>query len=1190
MYLKSLTLKGFKSFADRVHMRFDPGLTVVMGPNGSGKSNISDAVLWVLGEQSAKHLRGQAMEDVVFAGSGGRKAAGLAEVTLVLDNSDHTLPIDFTEIALTRRMYRSGESEYLINAAPARLMDIQDILHDSGLGKETRSIISQGKLDEILTSRSDQRRLLIEEAAGISKHKRRRERSLRKIAQMDEHLKVATRMLGELNRQLRPLQKQVEAAREHQELSARGRELALQLAVDDVRRLQQRWDEVCAAGTDAQARHDACEQACGQAKAAAQELEERYEMQRSLQGDVSQSWQRAQTIHERLHSLVQLLSQKSQNIRGAAARLQSSLDLATRRSQESAQLQQQLEDELAQESAHEAEVLEQMGVSNARVEAAVTARRAVQKELDSLRAEERSLLHSRDSRRTSAERLQGMLANLDAQQEMFSSQAQELDRQIEEALRGAEETQAAADTAAHQLQQIQEELQVAEGQVAGAKAAFEQARLEEAAARSSLSAARAELAALERATQSEENRTPLASRLAADGQARSYAAGRVSELLDVPEELTGVVEGVLAGRARGFVAAGQAGLLQLAARAQELAEDAGQVTLVDGLAAQAQTQAQLPGTEDAQLPGVALLEKVGASGKVPGLAWTLLSGVRLMSCLDEALEASRAYPQLLFVTADGIQVERGSVITVGQAHDVAHGLFALERKLQTVSASLASLEQTHAAAGKAAEAAEQALSDARAARDQLLQERARLSGESRTSAGLADRARAAVEAARAQRHSLEEKTGRQAEEANRTKAQIAELQAELQQVQDRLLELGRDISAQDTGLARLRREEHEARDGAQAMQLRQVRLFERIRSLKTQLKQATDNAAAYRAEETAARESLRRHLAAQEQTAPLEGLLVSIFELAQGYASQTKSLFDAAHQDGIRLRSELEEARRVLSQAQQELNHAAQRVTDVRLVRARLDEQVSQAVNHITVQPGVVLEEALELEAPQNREQAEAELEQIRGRIEQMGPINHVAFQQHADLQARVEHVGAQVSDMRAARVALTRILSAIDKKMRESFFETFETVNRNFAGIFSTLFPGGTGYLELSNPDDPDAMGIEVIAQPKGKRIAKMSLLSGGERSLTALGLLFAVYRTRQVPFYVLDEVEAALDDSNLDRLLGALDVLRRSTQLIVISHQRRTMEKADVLYGVSMQADGVSHVVSQRLEQPAVLERGNA
>ena len=319
MYLKSLTLKGFKSFADRAHMVFEPGLTVVVGPNGSGKSNISDAILWVLGEQSAKQLRGQAMEDVIFSGSSARKPVSVAEVTLVLDNSDRTLPVDFNEVAITRRMYRSGESEYLINASPCRLMDIQDILHDSGLGKETHSIISQGKLDAILQSRPEERRSLIEEAAGISKHKRRKERSLRKIKSMDEHLTRARDINREIRRQLRPLERQVERARKHKELTARARELTTVLAVDDLRRLQEQWAGVETRAKEAQAAIEVARYRADEKDRELEKLQVMLEKKGLFVGDLGEQRRRMQDVVTRLGSDMRLLEEKGRNM---AARLQ----------------------------------------------------------------------------------------------------------------------------------------------------------------------------------------------------------------------------------------------------------------------------------------------------------------------------------------------------------------------------------------------------------------------------------------------------------------------------------------------------------------------------------------------------------------------------------------------------------------------------------------------------------------------------------------------------------------------------------------------------------------------------------------------------------------------------------------------------------------------------------------------------
>ena len=314
MYLKSLTLKGFKSFADRTQMAFDPGLTVVVGPNGSGKSNVSDAILWVLGEQSAKQLRGQAMEDVIFSGSSARGAVGVAEVTLVLDNSDHTLPIDFSEVGITRRMYRSGESEYLINGAPSRLMDVQDILHDSGLGKDTHSIISQGKLDSILSSRPEERRALIEEAADISKHRRRKERSLRKLVSMDENLTRAKLLSRELSRQLKPLERQVDKAQRARALESELKELSIQLAVDDLRRLQEGYDRLVARGKEADAAIELAQYQHGEKSRELEKLQLLLEQKGLFVGDLGEQRRRMQDLLGRMDADMRLLEEKGRNM------------------------------------------------------------------------------------------------------------------------------------------------------------------------------------------------------------------------------------------------------------------------------------------------------------------------------------------------------------------------------------------------------------------------------------------------------------------------------------------------------------------------------------------------------------------------------------------------------------------------------------------------------------------------------------------------------------------------------------------------------------------------------------------------------------------------------------------------------------------------------------------------------------
>ena len=742
MYLKSLTLKGFKSFADRAHMTFEPGLTVIVGPNGSGKSNVSDAILWVLGEQSAKQLRGQAMEDVIFSGSSARKPVGVAEVTLVLDNSDHVLPVDFNEVAITRRMYRSGESEYLINSSPCRLMDIQDILHDSGMGKDTHSIISQGKLDAILQSRPEERRSLIEEAAGISKHKRRKERALRKVASMDEHLTRARDINREITRQLRPLERQVDRARKHRELTARANELTQILAVDELRRLQASWSDLEIRGKEAEAASELARYRLSEKERELEKLQVMLEEKGLFVGDLGEQRRHMQDVVGRIGSDMRLLEEKGRNM---------------------------------------------------------VARR--------------------------------------------SSQAAETDRDAQPQL---EELASARDAASAEVERI---------------------------------------------------------------------SRRVDEVSDELERV----------------------------RVQD-AEAAGKLS-------------------DAK--------------------------VRLAQATERTRSLSARAPEL-------------------------------ERRLE----------------------------------------------------GLDRRIRATSQAAR----SLE------------------------------------------------------------VLRLRVDPLHDRYQALS---------------------------------------------ERAMDWAARLRDQASIEEADSASLKRTIEDARGQVESARQDVERAAAAVNEAKVERGKLEVQVENAVSAITADGTTVLEEALALPAPSDRTACERELSELVRKINNLGPVNQVAFEEYERLRERADYISAQLADLEGARAALTKITAAIDRKMRASFISTFQKVDANFREVFEMLFPGGSAHLEMTDPDHPADTGIEVVAQPRGKRITKMMLMSGGEKSLTALALLFAVYRTRTVPFYVLDEVEAALDDSNLSKLIGAIDVLRRSTQLLVISHQRRTMEDADVLYGVSMQADGVSRVVSQRLDR---------
>ena len=985
MYLKSLTLKGFKSFADKTQMVFDPGLTVVVGPNGSGKSNVSDSILWVLGEQSAKMLRGQAMEDVIFSGSSARGAVGVAEVTLVLDNSDHTLPIDFSEVGITRRMYRSGESEYLINGAPSRLMDVQDILHDSGLGKDTHSIISQGKLDSILSSRPEERRELIEEAADISKHRRRKQRSMRKLASMDENLARAKVLSREISRQLKPLERQVDKAKRARELNSQLSELTIQLAVDDLRQLQQSYVRLEGRGKEADAAIELAQYRFDEKSRELEKLQSLLEQKGLFVGDLGEQRRRMQDILGRMDSDMRLLEEKGKNMVSRLSEMRMQLSVMEKQRADALLEHERLAGELSDTTVREADLRTKVSDLSDAAHAASDRRRELDAQIGRLTAEERSARSESDRQTLAYAKLEDQIGNAEVEDQMFASRLAQLDEAVRTAEEALVERLQRAEELEDELAGAQELAQELAASVPARDMAVKDARREEAACRQRLSSAQATLEALRSVDADVEKASPLVAKLAKTEEAGASDC-RLADLIDATPEVEGLVERLLGDDLAAFVVAD-------AESAGRLAEAALALDGVDG---------------------------------------------------------------------------RATVI----ARDVAR------------------------AATQRAEA--------------LAEELKQRSGEQQEAAREAGRANHELSDARL--------------ELAMAKERVANLRTRTADCMSRVSELEQKISATERA----------------SRSLDVVRL----------------------------------------RVDPLHDRYQAIRERALDWAARLKDRASLAEADSDSLKRTIGEAKEAVNAASTELERAKTAAADVRVDKGKLEVQVEGAINAITA-TGAILDEALKIPAPDDREVAERQVASLRRQIEGIGPVNEVAMDEYLRLKERADYISEQVEDLEGARNSLRKINAAIDRKMRNRFLVVFDKVNQNFGEIFSLLFPGGTAHIEMTDPDNLAETGIEIVAQPRGKRISKMMLMSGGEKSLTALALLFAVYRVRTVPFYVFDEVEAALDDSNLSKLLDAIEQLKETTQLIVISHQRRTMEQADVLYGVSMQADGVSHVVSQRLDQ---------
>ena len=1170
MYLKSLTLKGFKSFADKTQMVFDPGLTVVVGPNGSGKSNVSDAILWVLGEQSAKMLRGQAMEDVIFSGSSARGAVGLAEVTLVLDNSDHTLPIDFSEVAVTRRMYRSGESEYLINNAPSRLMDVQDILHDSGLGKDTHSIISQGKLDSILSSRPEQRRELIEEAADISKHRRRKERSLRKLASMDQNLARAKVVAREINRQLKPLERQVDKAKRAHDIQEELSGLTIRLRVDDLRRLQEDYARLGARDHEADAAIELAQYRHDEKARELEKLQSLLEQKGLFVGDLGEQRRRMQDVLGRIDSDMRLLEEKGRNMVSRLSDMRMQLSAMQKQRADAARDHERLAGELSDLRVRERDLAARAeGLSEASHEA-VARRRALDDQISRLTSDERSARAEADRETLAYAKLEDQISNAEAEDQMYASRLEQLEDSAAVAGDALDEREDACARLEVELASAQRRAEELSGAIASGTQALSDARAQESDARGRLSSARATLDALSAVDADVEKASPLVARLAEAAGDRVEC--RLADLVDADPAIESLVERLLGDDLAALVVRDAACAADLVSEALSLGSCDGRATILVRAAALRDAAPDAPGTP--------LVERLRVADDARALLEGLLGDVRLVDDAPAALAAHAKAPGLTFVTPDCVVVLPDGRVHVGTAPSGEAGALERKRRIRSLSDGMDELERAHEEALELVGAREEELGEARDQAATAKGEVARLRAELSSATSECGRLKAQLDSCESEQAQVLRRRAAARERAAAAREQVAGHRAAAQRARERADGLAAQLAERSEEHQDAIREQGRTTRALSDARLEQAMAKERLNNMDRQVADLVRQVSDLDARIAATQDSSRSLDVVRLRVEPLHERYEAIHERAFEWAARLKDRASLAEADSDSLKRTIGDAKAGVAEAAKELERARSASSSVKVDLGKLEVQVQTVLQDIA-STGVVMEEALALPAPEDRDADERRVSALRSQLESIGPVNEVAMDEYLRLKERADYIGEQVADLESARSALRKITAAIDRKMRNRFLVVFDKVNENFSEIFSLLFPGGTAHIELTDPDNLSETGIEIVAQPRGKRITKMMLMSGGEKSLTALALLFAVYRVRTVPFYVFDEVEAALDDSNLSKLLDAIERLKETTQLIVISHQRRTMEQADVLYGVSMQADGVSHVVSQRLDR---------
>lgn len=1173
MHLKSLILKGFKSFADRGSLSLEPGVTVVVGPNGSGKSNISDAVLWVLGEQSAKSLRGAAMEDVIFAGSSARQAVGVAEVDLVLDNSDGTLPLEFTEVTITRRMYRSGESEYLINQSPARLMDIQDLLHDSGLGRDTHSIISQGRLDEVLSSKPEDRRTLIEEAAGVLKHKKRKERAVRKLSGLETHLARAKDITIEIDRQLRPLERQASKAATHAELLAQLREHEVGLAVDDLKKLRSSWDEFEKREKEAEADIDLSRYRLAEKEQELDKFQHLLEEKGLFVGDLSEQRRRMQSILERLDAGLLLLEEKGKNLVSRLSELRAKLHQSETRAASRGGELERLSADRGETDARLKALYGQLSELRKEAEQVRRARISADEDVARLAGELRGMRKLLEDDRLSQSKAQQTLASSELETDILAERAAQIRDQRQASQATLSARRARLESLEQQVQKFRRDLAMADSDVDKRVRVLESRRRDLDQRRDRLTAARAEARGLEEVDRAFASASPALAWAISKGEDLPGVIGPLAEVITAPEGMESLVERLLGADLFGLLVKDSTSAARVAEELSRSSE--GELSLIP-VASMKVSAAKRPSV------GTRLVDSLSCADDLRSAVEALLGDVYVVDDIDAALSAVVADTTgSRFVTTTGAVVWPTGKLTLGTQVADTEGVLVRKRRINQLHDDVGALSASVGEAEAAHAEAEEALALAQQDALELSQKLAALAGEHGSLLEDLGRLEQALTAMDAEAGTVERRLSEIVERTAKDRPLIDTLRGRIETGESRIEALEEEsAAARDMRDTRFR-DEGAVNERLSACQVeiatvseREVHLKRQVNTITAELKELAETVERSRETEIAL-ELLR------ERIQPLHDHYLEIQERAEYWAVKLRDRARFEQADSESLRKTIHDAQDAVRSAQSEIDSKNEVVADLRVHKAQLEVQVSQAVKRIVEELACPLETALSAEPLEDRTASEDRAHTLRKRLSNLGPVNPVAMEEFESLRSRRDFMNRQIEDLDTSRRALAKVVAAIDRKMKDRFLETFETVDTHFQEIFSVLFPGGTAQLQLTDPEDPELTGVEVIGQPRGKKLAKLSLMSGGEKSLTALALLFAVYRTRPCPFYILDEVEAALDDTNLRRFVGFVDSMRHNTQFIVVTHQRRTMEMADVLYGVSMQADGVSKVVSQKLDR---------
>src|SRR5690625_4879480 len=1180
MYLKRLESVGFKSFAERINVDFVPGVTAVVGPNGSGKSNITDAIRWVLGEQSIKSLRGAKMEDIIFQGSDTRKPLNFAEVTLVLDNESHTLPLNYEEVSVTRRVYRSGESEFYINKQTCRLKDIIDLFMDSGLGREAFSIISQGKVEEILSSRAEERRVMFEEAAGVLKYKQRKKKAEFKLSETEDNLNRIEDIIYEIEQQINPLQEQAETAKTYQKLSTDLKQQEVSLLVTEIEQLHTEWETIL---------HELeVEQAT--------EIEMKTTIQKQ-EATIESDRQSIQVMHDKIEALQSKLvaiTQEVEHCEGKKRVLHERLKHFSENkekieSQKAATKQQteRLTTELTEESDHLKKLKEN--------------RQKMKSEIDQL---ESKLTVKVDDITNLIEEQKAEYIEYLNKQAVKRNEKQAIDQQLQK-MHGTKQQQekktenllVERDALSNQKKEYHADLKQQEEAQHKLEQSIQNLKSDLTTERDRLDAAQRNLSKGQQMIAQLTSRKDMLEEMKEDFQGFFHGVksvlkareqeklqqihGAIIEFIDVPQQFVTAIETVLGGQAQHVVVDDE----QAARKAINWLKQThnGRATFLPMSSMKPRfittdMQAKVKGHDG--FIGVAA-ELIQNEPQYEQIVQYLMGNVIIAKTLKDANTiAALCNRRYRVVTLDGDVVNPGGSMSGGAKKNKKQSLFTREQDLQDMTKKLQTYEEK---AHQLKARVEHDKQHIQSMETKLGESEQSLSNNQASLNEIRHRykqAELSLDSINDQLHSQKQNNEQQAKDEDELKAQKTEINATLTDIKQQLATIQSEIDQLTEQETNFESEKSAVQNTLHQFQVKLAEQEERIRNQQdktNELKQQLDEARKQYDRQQTELVELHSIQQTEETTAEMEQLIQEKTAEKQSVTEQIQT----NRSERLNKTQMMEDKTREIKEVTKQHDIFLKKIQEKEVKANRLDVDLENKLSQLQTDYTITFEKARDtFGKTDDVETTNKQVNRLKQSIQELGTVNIGAIDEFERLSERYTFLTEQQTDLVEAKQTLYDVIAEMDAVMNKNFSETFAHISKEFTIVFKALFGGGKAELNLTDPSNMLDTGIDIIAQPPGKKLQHLGLLSGGERALTAIALLFAILRVRPVPFCVLDEVEAALDEANVSRFAQYVKLHSKNTQFIVITHRKGTMEEADVLYGVTMAESGVSRFVSVKLE----------